>query len=186
MYQSLKTLCQWLTEFRFLLKCIFPYLWRERTGFLLILMASPWTWSTCQNKGVSGLPALINWWLKYFIVTDAECRATWSSRIRTVDSQSFLPCNPPGAVSLQSVCHQQPAAWHRGKQQQRCCSAWLLSKKKKSWWGQWLHGLSSRALACPNCFNHCRLIYFAGSVNKTAVGQYWFLLKSINALSLLN
>lgn len=72
---------------------------------VLILMVSPWTWSTCQNRGVSGLPALISWWLKCFIVTDAECRATWSSRIRTVDSQSFL-------VTLQKHCVYPWSVWH--------------------------------------------------------------------------
>lgn len=143
-------------------------------------------------RGVSGLPALISWWLKYFIVTDADCRATWSSRIRTLDSQSFPEsflkqclCIPEVCVSLQSVCHYHPAALvgtegGSSTAVQRGCSA------KESLWGQWLPGLSSRVFACPNYFNHCRLIYFSVSANKTAVGQYWFLLKSINALSLLN
>lgn len=148
---------------------------------VLTLMANPWTGFTCQNRGVSGLPALISWWLKYFIVTDAECRATWFSRVRTMDSQSFLVSLQKHCVCDTAVCVSLPACSlaQRGKQQ-HCCSA------KESWWGQWLHGLSSRAFSCPDYFSHCRWIYFSASANKTAVGQYWFLLESINALSLLN
>lgn len=93
----------------------------------LTLLLSPWTGCTCQSRGVSGLPALISWWFKYFIVTDAQCRATWSCRVRTVDSQSFLwPCR---ALCVSLVCVWHCSLAQRGEQQP-CCSAWLLSKGK--------------------------------------------------------
>lgn len=184
-YQCLKKLVQMACRVRIFTKMCLSIL-VEIKNRVLTLLVSPWTWSTCQNRGVSGLPALISWWLKYFIVTHADCRATWSSRIGTMDSQSFPVTlqKQSVCVCVTAVCHSQPAAWHREESSssavQRGCSA------KESLWGQWWHGLSSRAFACPNYFNHCRLIYFPDSANKTAVGQYWFLFKSINALSLLN
>lgn len=93
---------------------------------VLTLLLSPWTGCTCQSRGVWGLAALISWWLKYFIVTDAQCRATWSSRVSTVDSQSFLW--PSRALC---VCVALPACSlaQRGEQQP-CCSAWQLSRRK--------------------------------------------------------
>lgn len=97
---------------------------------VLTLLLSPWTGCTCQSRGVSGLPALISWWFKYFIVTDAQCRATWSSRVRTVDSQSFLwPCRALCVwhCSLCGTASLQPGT-KRGAEP--CCSAWLLSKGK--------------------------------------------------------
>lgn len=124
-YQCLKKLVQVACRVQIFTKMHLSIL-VEIKNRVLTLMASPWTWFTCQNRGVSGLPALISWWLKYFIVTDAEFRATWFSRVRTMDSQSFLVSLQKHCVCDTAVCVSLPAC----SLAQREAAALLFSKRK--------------------------------------------------------
>lgn len=81
--------------------------------------------------------------------------------------RTIFPSNYPPESNVCATNGSQP-----GTKQQALLLQSTAAQPKKACEGSGYRGLSSRALACPNYFNHLGLTYFSASANKNAVGQY--------------